>query len=65
PPRLWPNASALTRALVDHAHHAAHPLLPGDAEELLAVSQEAAHSGRPAPWSCVVPLYPTSPVEQA
>ncbi|MFN9661485.1 MAG: tRNA (adenosine(37)-N6)-threonylcarbamoyltransferase complex dimerization subunit type 1 TsaB, partial [Cyanobacteriota bacterium] len=46
PPRLWPNASALTRALGDHAHHAAQPLLPGDAEDLLAFSQEAAHSGR-------------------
>jgi tRNA threonylcarbamoyl adenosine modification protein YeaZ len=61
-PRLWPNVDELTRTLGVHPHQAAAPLLPADAEQLLAFSQEAARHGQPAPWSSVVPLYPTSPV---
>jgi len=61
-PRLWPGVDDLTRTLGSHACHAAEPLLPADAEQLLAFSQEAARSGQPGPWSAVVPLYPTSPV---
>jgi tRNA threonylcarbamoyladenosine biosynthesis protein TsaB len=64
-PRLWPNAEDLRRALGEHACHRAQPLLPADAGELLAFSQEAARSGLEAPWATVLPLYPTSPVEQA
>ena len=36
---------------------------PQDVAELLRCSQEAAACGRPAPWSVVLPLYPTSPVD--
>ena len=36
---------------------------PPDVAELLRCSQEAAAAGRPAPWSLVLPLYPTSPVD--
>ncbi len=61
-PRLWPSVDDLSRALGTHPHQAAEPLLPADAEQLLAFSQEAARSGLPAPWSSVVPIYPTSPV---
>jgi tRNA threonylcarbamoyl adenosine modification protein YeaZ len=63
-PRLWPSEHDLTQALGPHARHVAQPQLPADAEELLAFSQEAARSGRKSPWAVVVPLYPTSPVEQ-
>ncbi|MEB3319015.1 MAG: tRNA (adenosine(37)-N6)-threonylcarbamoyltransferase complex dimerization subunit type 1 TsaB [Cyanobacteriota bacterium] len=63
-PRLWPSEQHLSGALGPHARHTAQPLLPADAVELLAFSQEAARSGREAPWASVVPLYPTSPVEQ-
>lgn len=38
---------------------------PQDVAELLLFSQEAAAAGRPAPWSLVLPLYPTSPVDPA
>jgi tRNA threonylcarbamoyl adenosine modification protein YeaZ len=38
---------------------------PPDVAELLRCSQEAAAAGRPAPWSLVLPLYPTSPVDPA
>jgi tRNA threonylcarbamoyl adenosine modification protein YeaZ len=38
---------------------------PQDVAELLRSSQEAALAGRPAPWSLVLPLYPTSPVDLA
>jgi hypothetical protein len=38
---------------------------PQDVAELLRFSQEAAAAGRPAPWSVVLPLYPTSPVDPA
>ena len=63
-PRLWPGEEDVTRSLGDHARHTAQPLLPADAAELLAFSQAAARVGRAAPWASVVPLYPTSPVEQ-
>ena len=63
-PRLWPNELELKRALGHHASHAAQPQLPGDARELLIFSQEAARLGLEAPWAAVLPLYPTSPVEQ-
>jgi tRNA threonylcarbamoyladenosine biosynthesis protein TsaB len=61
-PRLWPSLDDLTRALGPHDRHPADPLLPADAEQLLAFSQEAARTGQTGPWSTVVPLYPTSPV---
>lgn len=38
---------------------------PDDVAELLRWSQAAAAAGRPAPWSPVLPLYPTSPVDGA
>jgi tRNA threonylcarbamoyl adenosine modification protein YeaZ len=38
---------------------------PQDVAELLRYSQEAAAAGRQAPWSEVLPLYPTSPVDPA
>jgi tRNA threonylcarbamoyl adenosine modification protein YeaZ len=38
---------------------------PPDVAELLRCSQEAAAAGRPAPWSQVLPIYPTSPVDSA
>ena len=38
---------------------------PPDVAELLRCSQESAAAGRPAPWSLVLPLYPTSPVDPA
>jgi len=63
-PRLWRDESARSSALGHHARHLAQPDLPRDACELLAFSQAAAHSGLEAPWAAVVPLYPTSPVEQ-
>ena len=63
-PRLWPNEAERKRALGHHACHAAQPQLPGDASELLIFSQEAARLGLEAPWAAVLPLYPTSPVEQ-
>jgi tRNA threonylcarbamoyladenosine biosynthesis protein TsaB len=61
-PRLWSSLDDLTRALGAHDRHAADPLLPADAEQLLVFSQEAALTGEPGPWASVVPLYPTSPV---
>lgn len=63
-PRLWTSERELTMDLGDHPRHAAQPQLPEDAVQLLAFSQAAARSGQPAPWTTVVPLYPTSPVEQ-
>ncbi|MEB3333716.1 MAG: tRNA (adenosine(37)-N6)-threonylcarbamoyltransferase complex dimerization subunit type 1 TsaB [Cyanobacteriota bacterium] len=62
-PRLWRDESSLTRALGHQARQTAQPLLPEDARQLLAFSQEAARLGRSAPWPSVVPLYPTSPVD--
>ncbi|MFM1800248.1 MAG: hypothetical protein RLZZ117_2526 [Cyanobacteriota bacterium] len=63
-PRLWPSMDVLTTTLGAHPSHAADPLLPADAEQLLAFSQEAARRGLSAPWTSVVPLYPTSPVAE-
>jgi len=40
----------------------AEVLLPEDVAQLLRSSQAAAAAGVPAPWSPVLPLYPTSPV---
>ncbi|MFN9623046.1 MAG: tRNA (adenosine(37)-N6)-threonylcarbamoyltransferase complex dimerization subunit type 1 TsaB [Cyanobacteriota bacterium] len=65
PPRLWSGETDLTRALGDHVRQTAHPELPADACELLAFSQAAARRSLEAPWTAVVPLYPTSPVAQA
>ena len=39
--------------------------LPQDLAALLSFSQDAAATGRPAPWQPVLPLYPTSPVREA
>lgn len=39
-------------------------LLPEDVAELLAFSQAAAAAGVGAPWQTVLPLYPTSPVQE-
>ncbi len=36
-----------------------------DAEQLLQIATEAARAQRPAPWQAVLPLYPTSPVEES
>jgi tRNA threonylcarbamoyladenosine biosynthesis protein TsaB len=63
PPRLYRDDAALTEALGLHARREAQPQLPADVETLLMVGQEAAQRGLRAPWSSVVPLYPTSPVE--
>lgn len=62
PPRLYRQEGDLRQVLGSHARHPAQPELPADAGELLAISQEVARLGRPAPWAEVVPLYPTSPV---
>jgi len=43
----------------------AEPRLPEDVAELLAISALRALRGVAAPWQAVVPLYPTSPVQQA
>lgn len=63
-PRLYPNEGALERALGHYDRFLAQPLLPADARQLLAFSQESAQRGLEAPWAKVVPIYPTSPVEQ-
>lgn len=62
PPRLYRQEGDLRQVLGSHARLPAAPQLPADAGELLAISQEVARLGRPAPWTVVVPLYPTSPV---
>jgi len=41
----------------------ASPLIPDDVAELLAFSQATAAAGWSAPWQKVLPLYPTSPVQ--
>lgn len=43
----------------------AQPQLPEDLEQLLAISALRAAQGLAAPWQAVVPIYPTSPVQQA
>jgi len=43
----------------------AEPCLPADVAELLAISAIRAMQGLAAPWQEVVPIYPTSPVQQA
>lgn len=62
PPQLYRQEDDLVRVLGHHSRYAAQPQLPSDAQELLAISQERARLGWPAPWVSVVPLYPTSPV---
>ncbi len=42
----------------------AEPRLPEDVAELLVISASRARQGAPAPWQAVVPIYPTSPVQQ-
>lgn len=63
PPQLFRAEADLVRALGDHSRLLAQPQLPADASELLTFSQDCAIRGVEAPWSSVVPLYPTSPVE--
>ena len=74
PPRLYPGPTALSEAeavLLPAGEEA--PALrcpaavhqPDDVAELLRCSQAAALAGQPAPWSPVLPLYPTSPVDAA
>lgn len=63
PPRLYRQDADVVWALGPHARVPAEPQLPADAEHLLAFGQEAAHLGLGAPWSLVVPIYPTSPVD--
>lgn len=43
----------------------AEPRLPDDVGELLAISAARAGQGVAASWQAVVPIYPTSPVQQA
>ena len=43
----------------------AEPSLPEDVGELLSISALRALQGAQAPWQAVVPIYPTSPVQQA
>lgn len=43
----------------------AEPCLPEDVAQLLAISASRALQGLLAPWQQVVPIYPTSPVQQA
>lgn len=73
-PRLYRGASALVdaeAALLPAGEEAPAPRCPAevrqpdDVAELLRFSQAAAALGRPAPWSPVLPLYPTSPVDGA
>jgi tRNA threonylcarbamoyl adenosine modification protein YeaZ len=73
-PRLYREESALVEAeaaLLPAGEEAPAPRCPAevrqpdDVAELLRFSQAAAALGRPAPWSTVVPLYPTSPVDGA
>lgn len=59
-PRLRAAAEVL-----NGAQRPAEPCLPDDVAELLAISALRARQGLPAPWQSVVPLYPTSPVQQA
>lgn len=70
-PRLYLEPAALVEsevALVS-ASPAPAPRCPADVQqpqdvaELLSCSQAAAAAGHPAPWSVVLPLYPTSPVD--
>ncbi|MFM7086001.1 MAG: tRNA (adenosine(37)-N6)-threonylcarbamoyltransferase complex dimerization subunit type 1 TsaB [Cyanobium sp.] len=59
PPRLQDPQRPLSGPLL-----AAEPCLPQDVAELLAVCREGAVQQLSAPWSAVVPLYPTGPVPQ-
>lgn len=63
PPRLYRQEGDVLQALGSHGRYFAQHLIPADVGELLAISQEVAGLGRPAPWASVVPIYPTSPVE--
>ena len=74
PPRLYRDAAALAEAeaalLPSRAEASAPRCLaevhqPHDVAELLRCSQARAAAGRVAPWSLVLPLYPTSPVDTA
>ena len=73
-PRLYREASALAEAEaallpgsedVPALRCPAEVRQPDDVAELLRCSQAAAAAGLPAPWSPVLPLYPTSPVDGA
>jgi hypothetical protein len=63
PPRLYRQEVDVLQALGSHGRYFAQHHIPADVGELLAISQEVAGLGRPAPWASVVPIYPTSPVE--
>ncbi len=58
-PRLRAAEEVLSGAL-----RPAEPCLPEDVGELLAISVLRARQGVAAPWQAVVPIYPTSPVQQ-
>jgi tRNA threonylcarbamoyl adenosine modification protein YeaZ len=60
---IGPGGEGLSRLPVARCPAQVHQ--PQDVAELLRCSQEAAAAGRPAPWSLVLPLYPTSPVDPA
>lgn len=59
-PRLHPTQDAFSGEV-----RLAQPSLPEDVAELLAISALRAQRGVAAPWQAVVPIYPTSPVQQA
>lgn len=59
-PRLRGDAEELMGAA-----RPAEPCLPDDVAELLSISALRALQGAQAPWQTVVPIYPTSPVQQA
>lgn len=59
PPRL-----RQAQELLSGERRAAEPRLPDDVGELLAISALRARQGLPAAWQAVVPIYPTSPVQQ-
>lgn len=58
-PRLHPTQQAFSGEV-----RPAEPRLPEDVAELLAISAIRAVQGLAAPWQAVVPIYPTSPVQQ-
>lgn len=58
-PRLHPTQQAFSGEV-----RPAETCLPEDVAELLAISAIRAVQGLVAPWQAVVPIYPTSPVQQ-
>lgn len=60
---ISPGGEGLSRPPIARCPAQVHQ--PQDVAELLRCSQDAAAAGRPAPWSAVLPLYPTSPVDPA